>query len=326
MSEGPRRAHTGEASRGESAGIRPSSPRRTSSNAEPGSPRTPLSTRAASNPQLHAGRLQQGQIVLPLHERDIARERLRTRTAGAGGEHRGPTTIAGSYHPPPRGRINTTAHRGASSDAARAPEAHAATGKNAQSPETRRAGNVWTTPGYKAPHHAAISASSGVPARATRSKSHRRRLRGPQHQPVNHQVGAHAVTIERARSNSASPRRNSRHTKVYCSSNKLDPSLRMNGGTLEVGTRSQCFRSGFGAALWQHIEDEEAFIKKFSVPYEPLVPQRLWYKDSAAPPGYQPTTLSQARQCGWGAGSAALARKLRARRHGKDTSSDSAHP
>ncbi len=103
---------------------------------------------------------------------------------------------------------------------------------------------------------------------------------------------------------------------MYCSNNKLDPSLRVNGGTLEVGTKSKSFRSGFGAALWQHIEDEEAFIKKFSVPYEPLVSQRLWYKDSAVPPGYQPATLSQARQRGWGAGSATLARRLRAKRHG----------
>ena len=105
--------------------------------------------------------------------------------------------------------------------------------------------------------------------------------------------------------------------KVYCGQNRLDPSLIENGGTLEVGARSSCFRSGYGGALYQHIRDEDAFIRKFSVPYAPLVVQKLWYKDSPPPAGYQPATLSQARTRGWGAGSAALARKLREKRKGQ---------
>ena len=113
----------------------------------------------------------------------------------------------------------------------------------------------------------------------------------------------------------SSPPRKAR-SKVYCGQNRLDPSLRVNGGTLEVGTRSGCFRAGFGGALHQHIDDEEAFIRKFAAPYAPLVVQKLWYKDSPPPEGYQPATLSQARTRGWGAGSAALARKLRAKRYG----------
>ena len=115
------------------------------------------------------------------------------------------------------------------------------------------------------------------------------------------------------RARSVSPQRR-RRPKVYCSNNRLDPALRVNGGTLEIGTRGQCVGAGYGAALFQHIEDEDAFIKKFSAPYEPLVPQQLWHKDSDPPPGYQAATLSQARQRGWGAGSAALARKLQAKR------------
>lgn len=107
-----------------------------------------------------------------------------------------------------------------------------------------------------------------------------------------------------------------RKSKVYCGQNRLDPSLRVNGGTLEVGSRSRCFRSGFGAALHQRIDDEEAFIRKFTAPYAPLVAQKLWYKDSPPPQDhYQPATLSQARQRGFGAGSAELARKLLKKRH-----------
>ena len=103
-----------------------------------------------------------------------------------------------------------------------------------------------------------------------------------------------------------------RKGKVYCGQNKLDPSLRVNGGTLEVGTRSRCFRAGFGGALHQHIDDEAEFMRKFTAEYAPLVVQKLWYKDGPPPQGegYQPATLSQARQRGWGAGSAALARRL----------------
>ena len=71
-----------------------------------------------------------------------------------------------------------------------------------------------------------------------------------------------------------------RKGKVYCGQNKLDPSLRVNGGTLEVGTRSRCFRAGFGGALLQHVDDEAKFVRKFTVPYAPLIAQRLWYKDA----------------------------------------------
>ena len=106
-----------------------------------------------------------------------------------------------------------------------------------------------------------------------------------------------------------------RKGKVYCGQNKLDPSLRVNGGTLEVGTRSACFRAGFGGALHQHIDDEAEFVRKFTAPYAPLIAQKLWYKDGPPPEGHQPATLSQARQRGWGAGSAALARKLQKKLH-----------
>ena len=106
-----------------------------------------------------------------------------------------------------------------------------------------------------------------------------------------------------------------RKGKVYCGQDKLDPSLRVNGGTLEVGTRSRCFRAGFGGALHQHVDDEAEFVRKFTAPYAPLIAQKLWYKDGPPPEGEVPATLSQARQRGWGAGSAALARKLQKKLH-----------
>ena len=73
-------------------------------------------------------------------------------------------------------------------------------------------------------------------------------------------------------------------------------------------------RAGFGAALYQHVPDEEEFIRKFSAKYAPLMEQKLFYKDGPVPEGYQPATLSQCRLRGWGAGSAELARRMRKKR------------
>ena len=168
-------------------------------------------------------------------------------------------------------------------------------------------------------HVGAVSTSESSAA-SRRSKS--RRPREPQAAPQREAVdsgarSAHHVTY---------PPRKAR-SKVYCGQNKLDPSLRVNGGTLEVGTRSSCFRAGFGGALHQHIHDEAEFIRKFTAPYAPLVAQKLWYKDAPPPEseGYQPATLSQARQRGWGAGSAALARKLQKKLHERSIGAGPAH-
>ena len=103
--------------------------------------------------------------------------------------------------------------------------------------------------------------------------------------------------------------------KVYCSNNKLDPRLQRNGGAMRVGRPSECFRQGFGAALYQRVGDVPGFIRKFSLPYEKLIPQKeLWYKDAPPPPGMIRATLSQCRQRGWGAGSRELSRRLKRRR------------
>ena len=95
-------------------------------------------------------------------------------------------------------------------------------------------------------------------------KTARRRAREPG-APSQHRALVHGDTIVSPRGSStkhdkAPPRK----ARVYCGQNRLDPSLRVNGGALEVGTRSKCFRSGFGAALHQQINDEETFAKKFT--------------------------------------------------------------
>ena len=150
-------------------------------------------------------------------------------------------------------------------------------------------------------HVGAISSSESAGSGAATQRSKSGRVREPRTAPQH----ATAPPVDHVT-------RQPRKGKVYCGQNKLDPSLRVNGGTLEVGTRSRCFRAGFGGALHQHIDDEAAFVRKFTAPYAPLIAQKLWYKDGPPPQGegYQPATLSQARQRGWGAGSAALARKL----------------
>jgi hypothetical protein len=215
-----------------------------------------------------------------------------------------------------------SAHKASRSAAAHRTEEHSSAQHGAQSPdETARAElrRKLTSRALPTADSGATSQRSTSTAAARQQSKPRRRAREPQAAPQ-HQTLAHVDTVVSPRGRStqhhkAPPRK----ARVYCGQNKLDPSLRVNGGTLEVGTRSRCFRSGFGAALHQDVVNAAEFIRKFTAPYEPLVSQKLWYKDKPPPEGYQPTTLSQARQRGFGAGSAALARKLQKERHGGST-------
>ena len=99
---------------------------------------------------------------------------------------------------------------------------------------------------------------------------------------------------------------------ILCINNKHDPRLRDPQYTL--GTSAQCISKGFGAALHQHIDDRREFVKRFDAPYEKIInlDHLLWFKNSEPPPGKHRATLPMAFQKGWGAGSAALARKLKA--------------
>ena len=57
----------------------------------------------------------------------------------------------------------------------------------------------------------------------------------------------------------------------------------------------------------------QTFLRKFDGPYQKLIEPQLWYRNSEPPPGWQRATLPMCFQKGWGAGTAALARKLKER-------------
>ena len=66
--------------------------------------------------------------------------------------------------------------------------------------------------------------------------------------------------------------------------------------------------------MHQNEPDVQAFIRKFDAPYEKLIElQNVWFKNAEPPPGWQRATLPMCFQKGWGAGTAALARKLKQR-------------
>ena len=97
--------------------------------------------------------------------------------------------------------------------------------------------------------------------------------------------------------------------KLYCGNNAKARELL--DGSERLGKPSECIQKGFGAALHQPVHDVAAFLRKFDQPYEKLIEPQLWYKNAEPPPGIQRATLPMAFQRGWGAGTAALARKLR---------------
>ena len=129
--------------------------------------------------------------------------------------------------------------------------------------------------------------------------------------------GERAASPRGARAQRESPA--PKKSPVACTNNKHDPRLRENGGSHALGTRSQCIRRGFGSGLYSKPENVEEFIRKHSVPYEKLVQQNLWFKDSTEnmPANYQVATLPQAFQRGFGAGQAKLARQLLEERRSK---------
>ncbi len=129
-----------------------------------------------------------------------------------------------------------------------------------------------------------------------------------------------APRVARTRTRSSGPApKEKKKSPVVCTNNKHDPRLVANGGTQDLGTRSQCIRRGFGSGLYSKPENVEDFLRKHSVPYSKIIEQKLWYKDSTdqMPAGYQVATLPQAFQRGFGAGQAKLARQLLQERRAK---------
>ena len=106
---------------------------------------------------------------------------------------------------------------------------------------------------------------------------------------------------------------------IFCGNNILSPKLRRNGGDMEIGSPSQCFRKGFGAGFYQEIEPAhlEEFLADNSGPYRRYIEQPLFYGDGPVPAGKIRATLSQCRSRGFGVGAMQRAKKiLKERKHG----------
>ena len=143
------------------------------------------------------------------------------------------------------------------------------------------------------------SASTGVAAHA------RSPTREPRAQAQTAPAGGGAARRK------TSPRKG-KSSHISCTNNALSPRLKQNGGTMELGTPSQCFRKGFGGGYYQKIDPVklEAFLADFSAPYRKIVHQPLFYGDGAVPAGMIRATLSQCMQRGFGVGSMQLAKRI----------------
>ena len=106
--------------------------------------------------------------------------------------------------------------------------------------------------------------------------------------------------------------RKGKTSHIWCGNNILSPKLRRNGGDMEIGSPSQCFRKGFGAGFHQEIDPAhlEEFLTDNSGPYKRYIDQPLYYGDGPVPAGKIRATLSQRRSCGFGVGSVQRAKKI----------------
>jgi len=95
---------------------------------------------------------------------------------------------------------------------------------------------------------------------------------------------------------------------IYCGNNALHTSILR--GESRFGTHDLCFKKGYAKGINQHIPDVAAFLQKWNGKYKPHIPQRLFYSDSALPPGYQRATLTQSLMRGFALGSISRAKKL----------------
>ena len=113
--------------------------------------------------------------------------------------------------------------------------------------------------------------------------------------------------------------RKGKTSHIWCGNNILSPKLRRNGGNMEIGSPSQCFRKGVGAGFYQEIDPAHLgqFLADNSGPYKRYIEQPLFYGDGPVPAGKIRATLSQCRSRGFGVGAVRRAKKiLKERRHG----------
>ena len=135
------------------------------------------------------------------------------------------------------------------------------------------------------------------------------------------------ATRSASRTNESSPHKSQQTTAprkgktshIFCGNNILSPKLRQNGGDMEIGSPSACFRKGFGAGFYQEIDPAhlEGFLVDHTGPYKRYIEQPLYYGDGPVPAGKIRATLSQCRSRGFGVGSVQRAKKiLKERKHG----------
>ena len=148
-------------------------------------------------------------------------------------------------------------------------------------------------------------------SRVTKSQASRSHAREPR--------ATSASQSETSQSPHATAPRKGKTSHIFCGNNILSPKLRRNGGDMEIGSPSQCFRKGFGAGFYQEIEPAhlEQFLAENTGPYKRYIEQPLFYKDGPVPAGQFRATLSQCRSRGFGVGAVQRAKKiLKERKHG----------
>ena len=227
-----------------------------------------------------------------------------------------PLAIAHAAHS--AATTSPSAHKASRSAAAHRTDGRSSARRDAHSPEEtarddlrRKLTNPTSDSGATSQRSFGGGEASTSTAAASQQSKPRRRAREPRATPQ-HGATAHVDAIERGsstRRDKSSPRK----ARVYCG-NSRKASVLLDG-TERVGRPSECIQRGFGAALHQPVKDVEAFVRAHGGPYEKLIDPQLWFKNSEPPHGMQRATLPMCFQKGWGAGTAALARKLR-EKHG----------
>ena len=206
-------------------------------------------------------------------------------------------------------KTSPSAHRASRSAAVHRTDERSSAHHDARSPEETARDELRRKLTNPTSDSGATSQRSTSNAATSQQSKPRRRAREPRAVP---QSGALEHVAPRGSSlqhGKARPRK----AKPYCGNNKKASGLL--DGSERVGRPSECIQRGFGAALHQPVENVEAFVRMHSGPYEKLIDPQLWFKNSEPPHGMQRATLPMCFQKGFGAGTAALARKLR-EKHG----------
>ena len=157
-------------------------------------------------------------------------------------------------------------------------------------------------------------------ARPQASRSHAREPRASSDQQwAKLRSASQSETRPSHQSHHANAPRKGKTSHIFCGNNILSPKLRQNGGGMEIGSPSACFKKGFGAGFYQEIDPShlEEFLADNSGPYKRYIEQPLYYGDGPVPAGKIRATLSQCRSRGFGVGSVQRAKKiLKERKHG----------